>query len=70
MVSKDINGYVERGLADGQGKVLVFVEAVVLRLLTESAITQSNHGVHKTTPVASMVVPREERLEWYGVRLE
>jgi len=55
-------------LADGQGKVLVFEEAVVLRLLTESAITQSNLDVHRVTPVASMVAPREERWDQYGVR--
>jgi hypothetical protein len=30
-------------LTDGQGSVLVFVEADVLRLLTESAIARNDH---------------------------
>lgn len=46
-------------LAHGQGSVLVFVEAEVLRRLTESAITSYNHHVGELTPRAlQMFRPR------------
>lgn len=59
MVSKGINGHI-RTLADGQGSVLVFVEAEVLRLLAESAITRSSSRCTQMDPEGSMSAPKEE----------
>jgi hypothetical protein len=54
-------------LSNGQGSVLVFVEAEVLRLLAESAIIRNNHDVGRLIPAHPIAVPKEWRI--WSVRM-
>lgn len=54
----------DRDAADGQGSVLVLVEAEVLRLLAVSAMVDDDCDVRNSVPAASMVTATECQMRY------
>ena len=70
IVSKRVNGVVAVHWTDGQGSVLVLVEAEVLRRLAESAIACYNQNVDELIiPRAVQLIPPKGRRDPVRVRM-